>query len=207
LSRFPRSDDQTVEFRGAAWLLASALETQTPGLAPVAHVATELIDRPVAARRLPFSKGEWRELYARVRRSVRESDGTRHEWPGVFVPSTRLLFEPQGRIEGDWLPKFRGNAAWVVQPRLVEFIPSALELVGRTIKPVVRDQPQDVITKAKAARLLNVAECTIYRWIRDEGLATYGPNNRVSMREVAALAHGNDPRGIALATKLSDLNS
>jgi hypothetical protein len=199
---FPQGSNRSDEFRGAFWILSESLRNSPEPDHAVAYAGTPLLDCPIAADRLPFSAGDWRELYGRVRRSVREGARCLADSRGAYVPARMMLFHPEWREQGVWLPKFDRTADWVVQTRTVELAPAGVALMNRIMAPDVAEEPKDLLTKAEAARKAQIGASTLYRWIEEGKVRTYGSRKLVSLSEVRAVPRGVGGGATSLAGKM-----
>jgi hypothetical protein len=113
-----------------------------------------------------------------------------------------MLFHPEWREQGVWLPKFDRTADWVVQTRTVELAPAGVALMNRIMAPDVAEEPKDLLTKAEAARKAQIGASTLYRWIEEGKVRTYGSRKLVSLSEVRAVPRGVGGGATSLAGKM-----
>ena len=201
--RFPSGSNRSRTFLGAMWILENALATPSSFGQVAAHIATDVVEKPIRADILPYLTEDWRELYGRVRSAVRHGVPHRLLVPeGVFAPASPHHNFPYGTGNGYWLPKFESSMPWTVMTQTVPIVPAGVSLLERLLKQEVEGAPTDLCTKAEAARKAKVGETTVYRWLGEGKIREYGPRKLLSLSEVKAVPRGLADKPNGLASKM-----
>lgn len=197
-TNFPVGSNRSQEFNGALWLLSDHLQSGWHTNQSVGIVASDFLDHPVSVPSLPFTTAEWRRVFGNVRRVAKEGHGFSLGLSlltgGASQSMPSLLAGTKGASSG-WLPPFDESAPWAVLTQTAELATAGISLLERVLKPQDMDLPNDLITKAEAARRARVGPATVYRWINAGLVREYGPGKLLSSAEALAV-----PRGVSLSS-------